>query len=79
MSFSTAIENNEDIWYLDSGCSNHMTRNINMFASLDKNVKTNIILGNGNTVSVEGKGRINILTKIGDKKCIQDVFYVPGL
>jgi len=56
-----------------------MIGNIELFASLDENVKTDIILGNGNKVSIEGKGRINIVTKTGDKKCIQDVFYVPSL
>jgi len=41
-----------------------------MFASLDKSVKTDVILGNGNKVSVEGKSHINIMTKIRDKKYI---------
>ena len=79
MCCSAKIENNMDTWYLDSSCSNHMIGNIELFASLDENVKTDIILGNGNKVSIEGKGRINIVTKTGDKKCIQDVFYVPSL
>jgi len=56
-----------------------MTRNIDMFSSIDKNVKIDVILGNSNKVSIEGKGRINIVTKIGEKKYIKDVFYVPGL
>jgi len=79
MCCSATVENNVDTWYLDSGCSNHMTRNIDMFASLDKSVKTDVILRNGNKVSIEGKGHINIVTKTRDKKYIQDVFYVPGL
>jgi len=79
MSYSTTIENKEDTWYLDFGCSNHMTRNIDMFSSLDKNVKIDVILGNGNKVSIEGKGRINIVTNTGEKKYIKDVFYVLGL
>ena len=79
MGCSTTIENKEDTWYLDFGCSNHMTGNIDMFTSLDKNVKTDVILGNGNKVSVEGKGCINIVTKTGQEKYIEDVFYVPGL
>jgi len=47
-----------------------MTGNIDLFASLDKDVKTNVILGNGNKVPVEGKGRINIITKARDEKYI---------
>lgn len=56
MCYSAIINNEVDTWYLDSGCSNHMTGNIDMFASLDKDVKIDVILGNGNKVSVEGKG-----------------------
>jgi len=56
-----------------------MIKNIDMFASLDKNIKTDVILGNGNKVSIEGKGRINIVTKTRDKKYIRDVFYILGL
>lgn len=56
-----------------------MIGNIDLFASLDKSVKIDVILGNGKKVSIEGKGQINVMTKVGDKKYIQDVFYVPGL
>jgi len=63
MSCSTIIKNKEDTWYLDSGCSNHMIGNIEMFGSLDKNVKIDVILVNGNKVSIEGKGHINIVIK----------------
>jgi len=42
-------------------------------------VKIDIILGNGNKFSVEGKDRINVMIKVGDKKYIQYVFYVPSL
>jgi hypothetical protein len=34
-----------DIWYLDSSYSNHMTRNIELFSSLDKSVQTKVTLG----------------------------------
>ena len=34
-----AKEKSEDIWFLDSGCSNHMTGKISMFSMLDENVK----------------------------------------
>ena len=55
-----------DIWYLDSGCSNHMTRNLNLFSSLDTSVKTDVTLGNNVQVTVLGKGTVDSLTKQGD-------------
>jgi len=55
-----------DTWYLDSGCNNHMTRNIELFSSLDKLVQTKVTLGTYIQVIVLGKGNINILTKQGE-------------
>jgi len=52
-----------DIWYLDSGCINHMTRNLELFSSLDKLVQTKFTLGTNIQVIVLGKGNINILTE----------------
>ena len=68
-----------DIWYLDSSCSNHMTRNLELFSSLDKSVQTKVTLGIDIQVTVLGKGSINILTKQGEKKVIPDVYYAFGL
>ena len=68
-----------DIWYLDSGCSNHMTSNLNLFSSLDNSVQTNVTLGNNVQVTVLGKGTVDILTKQGESKYIPDVYHVKGL
>ena len=51
-----------DISYLDSGCNNHMTGNLNLFFSLDKSVQT-VTLGNNGQVIVLGKCILGILTK----------------
>ena len=50
-----------------------------MFFNLDEGVKSEVTLGANSKVSVMGKGRINILTKKGEKKCILDVYFVPIL
>ena len=72
-------ESPSDIWYLDSGCSNHMTGNAELFSYLDESVQTEVTLGNNNKVTVLGKGTINILTKQGEQKVMPDVYYVAGL
>eukprot|EP00253_Pinus_taeda_P026028 PITA_26028 len=69
----------DDIWFLDSGCSNHMTRNIALFSKLDQSVKSQVTLGTDSKVSVMGKCEVNILTRKGEKKTIADVYYVPGM
>eukprot|EP00253_Pinus_taeda_P026344 PITA_26344 len=51
-----AETNSEDICFLDSGCSNHMTGNLAMFSALDQGVKSQVTLGTDSKISVMGKG-----------------------
>jgi len=51
-----AETNNEDIWFLDFGCSNHMTGNIALFSALDQSVHSQVTLGTDSKISVMGKG-----------------------
>ena len=74
-----AKEKNKDIWFLDSGCSNHMTGNISMFSMIDENLKSQVTLGTNSKVYVMGKGRVSVLTKKGERKTISDVYYVSGM
>eukprot|EP00253_Pinus_taeda_P026770 PITA_26770 len=71
------------IWYLDSGCSNHMTRNIVLFSKLDQNVKSQVTLGTDSKVSIMGKGEgytvffendvCTIMDRKPSKQCIAEV------
>eukprot|EP00253_Pinus_taeda_P025810 PITA_25810 len=69
----------EDIWLLDSGCSNHMTGNIALFSMLDQSVKSQVTLGTDSQVFVMGKREVNVFTRKGEKKTIADVYYVPRM
>ena len=60
---NTIQESPCDIWYLDSGCLNHTTGNLNLFSSLDNSVQTDVTLGNNVQVIVLGKCTADILTK----------------
>ena len=71
-------EKSEDVWFLD-GCSNHMTGKIALFSMLDQSVKSQVTLGTNNKVYVMGKGEVNVLTRKGEKKTVEDVYYVPGM
>ena len=73
-----ATECKEDVWFLDSGCSNHMTRDRSRFVDLDESIKTQVKMGNGVIVQAQGLGTIGVQTKRG-KKFIDEVLFVPDL
>lgn len=56
-----------------------MTRNLELFSSLDKSIQTKVTLETNIEVTILGKGSINILTKKGEQKVMSDVYYVSGL
>ncbi|XP_077230202.1 uncharacterized protein LOC143863425 [Tasmannia lanceolata] len=68
----------DETWYLDSGCSNHMTGNKGMFVKLDESLQSEVQTGDDKRLSVMGSGDILVQTKNGVKR-ISNVFYVPGL
>eukprot|EP00253_Pinus_taeda_P015078 PITA_15078 len=74
-----AETNSEDIWFLDSGCSNHMTGNIALFSALNQSVKSQVTLGTDSKIFAMGKEEVKIFRKKGEKKTIADVYYVPGM
>lgn len=45
------------VWFVDSGCLNHMTCMKSMFKELDDSFKINVQLGNDKALQVEGKGK----------------------
>ncbi|GLU00818.1 hypothetical protein SLE2022_181580 [Rubroshorea leprosula] len=73
----TAKESVPDVWYVDSGCSNHMTGNINLFINLDKSVSKKITMGDGTIREAQGRGTVK-LDEHG-KNCMDDVLFVPHL
>ncbi|XP_058767121.1 uncharacterized protein LOC131640748 [Vicia villosa] len=76
---SNTFTEEEDIWYLDTGCSNHMCGKKELFSSLNETVKSTVKFGNNSNIPILGKGRIAIRLKDGTQNFIGDVFYAPGL
>lgn len=68
----------ENIWFLDSGCSNHMTSKKSLFKSLNENHKINVRFGDDKLMQVSGKGTVAIKCN-GTTKLLHDVYYVPTL
>ena len=63
-------------WYLDSGCSKHMTGDKNKFITLDEKKSGNVIFGNDKSGKIKGKGSVIIDNGRGKA---QEVLFVDGL
>jgi hypothetical protein len=75
--FSTGNSSN-DSWLIDSGCTNHMTNNQDLFKELDRTTISKVKIGNGDYIDVKGKG-IVVLNSLSGLKYISDVLYVPDI
>ncbi|KAM1746060.1 hypothetical protein ACFX11_012725 [Malus domestica] len=65
-------------WYIDSGCSNHMTGNVDLLVDVNTNVAGKVQMPTGGLVNVAGIGSLEIETNRG-RKYIREVMYLPGL
>ena len=70
-------------WYIDSGCSSHMTHDKSLFSSYtDISNPSSVELGNGNKTPIQGAGTVHVRIKVHgtSKICIlTDVYYVSEL
>lgn len=70
--------NQDDVWFLDSGCSNHMCGDSSLFCELEEGFKKVVRLGNHTRLKVVGKGSVRLFLN-GVSLLVKDVFYVPEL
>ncbi|KAL8123000.1 hypothetical protein AgCh_011102 [Apium graveolens] len=68
----------QENWFLDSGCSNHMSGNKSAFKDLDEDFRQVVKLGNDTRMNVLGRGNINLRVN-GVDHVVQDVYFVPEL
>ncbi|XP_047258075.1 uncharacterized protein LOC124890276 [Capsicum annuum] len=68
-----------DIWYVNSGCSNHMCGYKFSFSSLNDSLRSTVSFGDCSAVEVMGKGDIRIKTKNSFVETISCVLYFPDL
>ncbi|XP_060211697.1 uncharacterized protein LOC132639253 [Lycium barbarum] len=73
-----ATSSSSDKWLIDSGCTNHITFDHDLFKELDTSVISKVQIGNGEYLPAEGKGTVAIKSSSGTK-LIKDVFFVPNL
>ncbi|KAL4366630.1 hypothetical protein GQ457_05G026360 [Hibiscus cannabinus] len=70
---------NSYVWYVDTGCSNHMCGNKSSFSYLGEDFHATVSFGDKSTINVEGKGDISIRAKNGFVESISNVLFVPTL
>jgi len=78
---TTAEDSNSkaESWYLDSGCSNHMTCHKEWLINFDAAKKSKVRFADDSYLEVEGSGDVVILRKNGSKAVISDVLFVPKM
>ena len=62
-------------WYLDSGCSKHMTGDLTKFTSLKLKAEGHVTYGDNNRGRILGRGTVGT----GNSTTIENVLYVEGL
>ena len=68
----------EEIWLLDSGCSNHMIGEKSLLSALDYSYKSSIRLGNKKRLEILGKGEMQVPTRQGTMK-VKNIYYTLDL
>lgn len=73
------VQGSDEVWFLDSGCSNHMSGNEILFYFIDKNVKFEIKPSNNEMFPIVGKGPIMFHTRKGKKKEMENVYFFHSI
>lgn len=71
--------NNDSLWYLDSGASNHMCGHEHLFKEMQKIEDGHVSFGDASKVEVKGRGTVCYQQNDGSIGSIQDVYYVPNI
>ncbi|XP_057417996.1 uncharacterized protein LOC130712175 [Lotus japonicus] len=81
MLMATTCESGKDseVWYLDTGCSNHMTGRRRWFSEFDATRKTVVRLADSSKMMTEGVGKIALEMEGGKPAFIENVLFVPGM
>jgi hypothetical protein len=74
------VETPSNVWYIDSGASNHMSGVRERLADLTEfGIKFEIVLGNNTIVRAVGRDTVSFQRKLSPPMVFRDVLYVPRL
>jgi hypothetical protein len=77
--FNGDNEQREMKWYLDTGASNHMTGNTDIFSDYTCAVVGSVRFGDGSLVEIAERGLILFENKEGGHMVVHDVYHTPRL
>jgi hypothetical protein len=66
-------------WYLDTGASNHMIGDVNLFTDIDTCIVGTVRFGDASVVDIKGQGTVVFVTKQGHHRALMNVYYIPRL
>lgn len=72
-------EPQKHVWFLDSGCSNHMIGKFDLFVKLDDSVRSQVKFDDDKEVDVIRKGTFAVKSKQGLTTFIHDTLHMPKL
>ncbi|XP_059650082.1 uncharacterized protein LOC132295826 [Cornus florida] len=72
-------DNTDDVCYLDSGASKHMTGNKNLFSNLVEGDHGQVTIGDARAYKIQGIGEVSFKTNSSKIEKMSEVYYVPGL
>ncbi|XP_075080569.1 uncharacterized protein LOC142166057 [Nicotiana tabacum] len=64
-----ASNSSSESWLIDSGCTNHMSNDQELFQELDRYVIGKVRIGNGDLLDAKGRG-IVVIESLTDKACL---------
>ena len=79
MASETDDMNSSEWWYMDTGCSNHLTGNKKWLVDFDSSKSTRIRCADDKYLNAEGMGNVRVILNNGKAALIQNVWYVPGM
>jgi hypothetical protein len=83
IAFTAHEETRDRAWILDSGCTQHLTRNKRMFKTLEAvGSRKEIEFGNQQSLAVEGVGEVELRCVRADGEqvvTLKEVYYIPGV
>ncbi|XP_050875953.1 uncharacterized protein LOC127079616 [Lathyrus oleraceus] len=68
-----------DWWYMDTGCSNHLTENKKWLTNFDSRKRTKIICVNDKYMNVEEMENVKVKVKNDKTIMIKDVLYISSM
>lgn len=72
-------DDQENMWYLDNGASNHMTGVRRYFNIINESITGKVKFGDDSRIDIKGKGSIEFVDMNGEHRVMYDVYYILDL